>query len=126
MKLINFTKPATSKQACNLSEIQMQSKAFVNLWNSRPDLRYRVFAINNNSQNGIKGAMNKAMGVVAGVADMCYLKPEGRVLWIEWKTEIGKQSAEQKQFEKLCHELGHDYIIVRSEEEFFNQFRFEN
>jgi len=120
----NFSKPATSKQACNLSEIQMQSKAFVNLWNARPDLRYRVFAINNNSQNGIKGAMNKSMGVVAGVADMCYLKPEGKVLWIEWKTEIGKQSNEQKEFEKVCRELGHEYVIVRSEDEFLQVINF--
>lgn len=111
-------KPATSKQACNLSEIQAQSKAFVNLWNDRPDLRGRVFAINNNSQNSIKGAMNKAMGVQSGVSDMCYLKPEGKVVWIEWKTEIGKQSAEQKEFERLCISLGHEYVIVRSEEDF--------
>ena len=124
MKPTNFSKPATSKQACNLSEIQMQSKAFINLWNTRPDLRYRVFAINNNSQNGIKGAMNKSMGVVAGVADMCYLKPEGKVVWIEWKTEIGKQSNEQKEFEKVCRELGHEYVIVRSEDEFLQVINF--
>lgn len=111
-------KPATSKQACNLSEIQAQSKAFVNLWNARPDLRGRVFAINNNSQNSIKGAMNKAMGVQAGVSDMCFLKPEGKVIWIEWKTEIGKQSNEQKEFERLCIQLGHEYVIVRNENEF--------
>jgi hypothetical protein len=101
-----------------MNEIQAQSKAFVNLWNSRPDLRGRVFAINNNSVNSIKGAMNKAMGVQAGVADMCYLKPEGKVVWIEWKTEIGKQSTEQKEFEKLCLSLGHEYKIVRNEQEF--------
>jgi hypothetical protein len=101
-----------------MNEIQLQSKAFVNIWNTRPDLKYRVFAINNNSQNGIKGAMNKAMGVVAGVADMCYLRPEGKVVWIEWKTEIGKQSKEQKEFEKVCQELGHEYKIVRNEDEF--------
>lgn len=111
-------KPATSKQACNLSEIQAQSKAFVNLWNARPDLRGQVFAINNNSQNSIKGAMNKAMGVQAGVSDMCFLKPEGKVVWIEWKTEIGKQSTEQKEFERLCIQLGHEYVIVRNENEF--------
>jgi len=70
---------APLKQAAtNMSEATIQSKAFQNLWNSRPDLRGRIFAINNNSINGIKGAMNKAMGVVAGVADMCYLKPEGK------------------------------------------------
>jgi hypothetical protein len=103
-----------------MSEVKAQSKAFTNLWNARPDLRGRVFAINNNSINGIKGAMNKAMGVVPGVADMCYLKPEGRTCWIEWKTDTGKQSEEQKRFEKICLSLGHEYHIVRNEEEFLN------
>jgi len=101
-----------------MSEVKAQSKAFTNLWNARPDLRGRVFAINNNSVNGIKGAMNKAMGVVPGVADMCYLKTEGRTCWIEWKTDTGKQSEEQKRFEKICRSLGHEYHIVRNEEEF--------
>ena len=103
-----------------MSEVKAQSKAFTNLWNARPDLRGRVFAINNNSINGIKGAMNKAMGVVPGVADMCYLKPEGRTCWIEWKTDTGKQSEEQKRFEKICRSLGHEYHIVRNKEEFLN------
>ena len=103
-----------------MSEASIQSKAFQNLWNSRPDLRGRVFAINNNSANGIKGAMNKAMGVVAGVADMCYLKPEGQTVWIEWKTESGRQSPEQVKFQQLCLSLGHEYHIVRSEQEFLN------
>jgi hypothetical protein len=101
-----------------MSEVKTQSKAFTNLWNARPDLRGRIFAINNNSPNGIKGAMNKAMGVVPGVADMCFLRPEGKTCWIEWKTETGRQSEDQKRFQKLCLSLGHDYVIVRSEEEF--------
>jgi 2-succinyl-5-enolpyruvyl-6-hydroxy-3-cyclohexene-1-carboxylate synthase len=101
-----------------MSEIKAQAKAFTNLWNSRPDLRGRVFAINNNSVNGIKGAMNKAMGVVPGVADMCFMKPEGRTCWIEWKTDTGKQSPHQVNFQRLCLSLGHEYHIVRSEEEF--------
>lgn len=103
-----------------MNETATQAKAFQNLWNARPDLRGRIFAINNNSINGIKGAMNKAMGVIAGVADMCYLKPEGKTCWIEWKTETGRQSPQQVSFEKLCRSLGHEYHIVRSEEEFLN------
>ncbi len=98
----------------------MQSKAFKNLWNNHPDLRGRIFAINNNSVNGIKGAINKAMGVVSGVADMCYLKPEGKTCWIEWKTESGKQSPEQVKFQQLCISLGHEYYIIRSEAEFLS------
>ena len=100
-----------------MTEIQLQSRAFINLWNNRPDLRGRVFAINNNSQNAIKGAMNRAMGVIAGVADMCFLI-EGGVIWIEWKTETGKQSPDQKQFEALVRSVGHQYHIVRNEIEF--------
>ena len=101
-----------------MSEIKAQAKAFTNLWNARPDLRGRVFAINNTSVNGIKGSMNKAMGVVPGVADMCFLKPEGRTCWIEWKTDTGKQSPHQVNFQRLCLSLGHEYHIVRNEEEF--------
>jgi hypothetical protein len=101
-----------------MSEASIQSKAFQNLWNSRPDLRGRIFAINNNSVGGARGAMNKAMGVVAGVADMCFLKQDGKTCWIEWKTETGRQSPEQIKFQQLCLSLGHEYHIVRSEAEF--------
>ena len=108
-----------------MTEIQLQSRAFINLWNNRPDLRGRVFAINNNSQNAIKGAMNRAMGVIAGVADMCYLV-EGGVVWIEWKTETGKQSPDQKHFEALVKSLGHQYHIVRNEIEFLTIINLNN
>jgi len=101
-----------------MSEATIQSKAFQNLWNSRPDLRGRVFAINNNSVGGARGSINKALGVVAGVADMCYLKADGKTCWIEWKTETGRQSPEQVKFQQLCLSLGHEYHIVRSEAEF--------
>lgn len=101
-----------------MSEATLQSKAFTNLWNTRPDLRGRIFAINNNSVNGIKGAMNKAMGVMPGVADMCFLKSQGRTCWIEWKTPTGRQSPAQIKFQELCLLLGHEYWIVKSEDEF--------
>jgi hypothetical protein len=101
----------------NALESQIQSKAFINLWNSRPELRRRVFAINNNSQNRIKGAINKAMGTVDGVADMAYLI-QGSVVWIEWKTQTGTQKPAQKEFQALVQSLGMTYVIVRSEEEF--------
>jgi hypothetical protein len=101
-----------------MTEAQMQRKAFLNLWKSRPDLRGRVFAINNNSVGGARGSMNTALGVVAGVADMCFLKPDGKTCWIEWKTETGRQSPEQIKFQALCLSLGHEYHIVRSEAEF--------
>jgi len=95
----------------------LQSSSFIKLWNQRPDLRGRIFAINNNSVNRIKGAMNRSMGVIPGVADMAYLI-QGSIVWIEWKTETGRQSPEQKSFEQLVTRLGMRYYIVRSEVEF--------
>ena len=101
----------------------MQSSAFLNLWNKRPELRGRVFAINNNSQNAIKGAMNRSMGVIAGVADMAYLI-QGSIVWIEWKTDTGRQSPEQKSFEQMVTRLGMRYYIVRSEVEFLEAINY--
>jgi len=102
------------------SEVAIQSKAYVNLWNNRPDLRGRVFAINNNSQNSIKGALNKSMGVLPGVADMAFIRNNGAILWIEWKTPKGSQSKQQIEWERTITQLGHEYVIVRSEDEFLS------
>lgn len=102
------------------SEIKAQSDAFVNIWNNRPDLRGRIFAINNNSENAIKGAFNKAMGVLPGVSDMAFVCPKGTIVWIEWKTSTGSQSDKQIAWEKLVTNLGHTYVVVRNEEEFLS------
>jgi len=100
------------------SEIKSQSDAFVNIWNSRPDLRGRIFAINNNSENAIKGAFNKAMGVLPGVSDMAFVCEGGHIVWIEWKTSTGSQSKQQIEWQRQVTALGHTYIVVRSEDEF--------
>ena len=78
-----------------------------------------MFAINNNSHNAIKGAYNRAMGVIAGVADMCFII-EGGVVWIEWKGEKGRQSPDQVKFQSLVESFGHRYYIVRSYDEFID------
>jgi hypothetical protein len=61
----------------------------------------------------------KALGVVEGVADF-ELVSDGRVDFIEMKTDIGKQSAAQKEFQRMVNERGHYYHIVRTVEEFKN------
>ena len=106
-----------------MTEIQLQSSAFLNLWNKRPELRGRVFAINQNSHNRIKGALNRSLGVMPGVADMAYLI-QGSIVWIEWKTDTGRQSPEQKAFEQMVTRLGMRYYIVRSEVEFLEVINF--
>ena len=54
------------------------------------------------------------MGVVSGVSDMIYLKPGGRTLLIEFKTETGTQSPTQKDWQAKVKAAGYEYIICRS------------
>lgn len=99
-------------------ESKLQSEAYTNLYNCRPDLRGRIFAINNNSEDPRKGAINKAMGTHEGVADMCFLFKNGGSVWIEWKTHDGVQSGAQKVWQATVTNLGHNYVLVRNEKEF--------
>ena len=100
-------------QTQELSESAIQSQFYQLFHNTYPEKRGRLFCINNNSQNAVKGALNKAMGVLPGVADMAYLVPGG-VIFLECKTPTGTQSASQRQFQALCHSLGIPYFIFRS------------
>ncbi len=100
------------------NEIAMQSKAYMEVYNRFPELRGRIFAINNNSENGIKGALNKAMGVYSGVSDMCFILSNGKTAWVEWKTEIGRQGKDQIQWQGLIESLGHSYYLIRSANDF--------
>ena len=100
-------------------EVAIQSKAYTKMYNERPHLRGRIFAVNNNSDNKIKGALNKAMGVYPGVSDMLMMLEGGKWICIEWKTATGSQSDGQKAWQNLAESLGNIYVIVRNESEFF-------
>jgi hypothetical protein len=73
--------------------------------------------VNNNSSNSYQGAVMKGMGVVAGVSDMIYLSPLG-VVALEFKTETGRQSASQKEWQRQIEAAGYKYYIVRSLDDF--------
>ena len=87
------------------------------------------------SGNRTEGAIAKVEGVQAGVADLILHVPSS--LWfidgvrqeeplivhslaIEMKTKTGRQSAEQKIFQRYFEAAGNMYVIVRSFEEFQN------
>lgn len=99
-------------------ELKLQARCFQWHWNTFPEERGLLHANNNNSENAIKGAMNRAIGVVPGVADTEYAAPTGLTVYIEFKTTAGMQSAVQKDFQQKVEARGHRYYIVRSEEEF--------
>jgi hypothetical protein len=74
----------------------------------------------------LKGAFNKAIGVVSGVSDMFYLLEGGRILWLEFKIPGGKQSEKQKEWQQICESLGHEYRLIYSENEFWEAVNLPN
>lgn len=101
-------------------EERLQQDIFTAHWNMYPDERKRLFSVNNNSVNRIKGAIMKTLGVVKGVSDLIYLNPRTlKITFIELKVaKTGRQSKDQKEFEKMVTSDGHEYVIVKSIEDF--------
>ena len=102
----------------NPNEARIQAECFTYHWNNYPDQRMRMFHINNNPKNKIDGARLKAMGLVSGVADMCYLRANKPPLFMEFKKPGETQEPEQVQFEEMCNGIGVGYVIIRSLEDF--------
>lgn len=100
-----------------MTEEQLQAQIFQWHWNNRPQERGLLFHVNQKARNAIEGAHLKAKGVVPGVSDLIYLKPGGRPLLMELKTETGSQSQVQYDWELRVTDAGYDYVVVRSLEE---------
>lgn len=60
----------------------------------------------------------KLTGLKKGVADTHILFPNGKIIFVEFKTQTGKQRQEQKDFQLQVEALGFKYYIVRSVEQF--------
>lgn len=78
--------------------------------------------VQNTATDRRKGAILKGMGLVPGVSDLIYLRPNSTPLFIELKTESGKQSAEQIKWQQTIESVGYQYKIIRSLEEAINIF----
>lgn len=70
--------------------------------------------------NAIQGAQRKARGVVPGVSDTLMLIARGKYhgLCCEFKTETGRQSEAQKEWQSLVESEGYFYFVCRSFEQF--------
>lgn len=94
-------------------------------WFDYQHSRYRLnlFAIPNGGRRGkIEAGILKGEGVRAGVADLFLAVPNGEYhgLFIEMKTESGRQTDTQKEFEKAVIAQGYCYTICRNFESFVN------
>lgn len=53
----------------------------------------------------------KAEGVVAGVADLCFVLPDGRAAFMELKAPGGRLSAAQRAFQDQCAAMGVEFCV---------------
>jgi len=84
-----------------------------------PDLV--LFSIPNGGyRTAITAKIMKAEGQLAGVADIFLMYPNNKYhgLWIELKTDKGRQNENQKLFQTKAEQFGYKYCIVKSFEEF--------
>lgn len=89
-----------------------------------PRYRNLLFAVpNGGARSAVTGAILKAEGVLAGVADLLLLVPNKKYhgLCIEMKTAKGRQSQSQKDWEKAVTLQGYKYIVVRSADQFVKE-----
>lgn len=85
-----------------------------------------LFAVPNGGHRNIQTARNlKAEGVTSGVSDLLLLVPkrEYHGLCIEVKTPVGRQSENQKNWQRIIEAQGYKYCIVRSLDEFVELVR---
>jgi hypothetical protein len=76
-----------------------------------------IFSVPNDSKDKKEAIRKKATGLLAGVSDLILLV-NGCCIFIEIKTEEGKQSENQKIFQMQVETQGFKYIIIRSLEDF--------
>ncbi|MDD3019488.1 MAG: VRR-NUC domain-containing protein [Alphaproteobacteria bacterium] len=82
-----------------------------------------IFAVpNGGCRNSREAAIMKAEGVTAGVADVILLVSRDgyNSLCIEFKTEKGRQSELQRQWQDEAEKNGNKYVICRSFKEFYS------
>lgn len=79
--------------------------------------RHLIFSVPNESQNVQEVGYKKAIGLLKGASD-CIIVRNAQVLFVEVKTNTGRQSKEQIEFQQTVEALGFRYILVRSLEDF--------
>lgn len=78
-----------------------------------------IYAVPNGGSRNVREAQRlKSEGVLAGVADLVVLLPQGKSIYIEMKVKGNRQTDNQKDFQKKAIALEHNYAVCYSFEEF--------
>jgi hypothetical protein len=101
------------------TEARLQQLMFIWFNNTYTIKGSGLFAsIPNDSKDAKEQMRKKATGMKPGHSDFNIYLPNGKTLFFEVKTPIGKQSDIQKRFELEVNNLGFEYFLVRSLDEF--------
>lgn len=76
-----------------------------------------MFSVPNEGKDLLEQLKKKATGLMKGVSDTIIVF-QGKTVYCEFKDEKGKQKPDQILFQEKVERLGHEYWLVRSEEEF--------
>jgi hypothetical protein len=99
------------------AEHDLQASCMTWLRYTYPEVWGVTFAVpNGGRRDAATAGLLRAEGVKAGVADIVCLWHG--VLCIEMKTRSGRQSPEQRTFQKAVQATGGEYVICRSLDEF--------
>ena len=118
------TPPQPKKKSRGQPEMRIQSECVRWIHNEHPETRGLFFHIKNEldrpDANAMLGARLRAEGIVKGVADCALMMKRGAygALFVEFKTDVGRQSEAQKNWERIVTMQGYYYRICRSLEQF--------
>ena len=77
-----------------------------------------IFSVPNGGlRSKSEAAKFKATGLLSGVSDLIVIQPN-RIIFVELKLPTGKQQKSQIDFQNKVNNLGFEYYVVRSLEEF--------
>ena len=80
------------------------------------------FSVPNESSNVKEQMYKKSLGLIAGISDLIVIT-KNEVIFVEVKTQTGRQSKKQKEFQSKVETLGYKYLLVRSLEDFKKQMK---
>lgn len=110
--------PGKPKKQHDNQEARIQAEFFEKVPLFFPNLPDKLlFAVpNGGSRNKIEAVNLKRQGVKPGISDVILLIPKKGYasLTLEFKTDKGKQSKEQEDFQRQAEMCGNKYVIVRS------------
>jgi hypothetical protein len=100
-------------------EFKLQAECVTWLWNTHPETRGCFFVIDNNASNTVEALQKRAMGLVKGVSDTCFIWHH-RTYFIEFKSPTGILSPFQKKFALVCHVHSCGLFLINQKQQFVN------